>query len=586
MAAAQSRLHTIEELENSLEGHVPGTRAVVEAWHRGEVRGIEGIVSNLITTDEQFARAMDIAFGARLSNIITATSEDAERAIDFLNMKELGRATFLPLDTLQNRTGRELTQELRDVRGVIAYAHMLIRTQPQYESIVRFLVGSVLVVDTLQTGIHLVRNRGLRDTIVTLSGEQIAGGGAITGGRYQREKSILSRRVQAQTLREQLSEMHARLARLEAGVHQATRISENAIRSRDQAKEALQSAEVMLTEVRGEMAGAGADIERMQSEFEAARIHLEDLQHQAVRARERERQLEVAQPEETRSDEDRVRLEGALAKSREHIAQAEAAQSEVSARAGNMRERFAALSAEREGAKARLGILDQDSERAQAAREQMVCEISNLTAQTQRSAEHLETLRARVTQSDSAFENARRQRETLTDEVTRLESAVRSAELEEREAQAGGERHRTRLAEIEAELGMLVSQFAQNPATEQECRDVEERYKEEPDAAAEDLARLREDLARLSNVNLNAEADREELAQRETFLREQLDDLSRARETLLQSIREIELQTQAKFNETFEQVAAAFSEMYARLFTGGEARMWQTNPGESLGNRH
>ncbi len=125
---------------------------------------------------------------------------------------------------------------------------------------------------------------------------------------------------------------------------------------------------------------------------------------------------------------------------------------------------------------------------------------------------------------------------------------------------------------------MLVSQFAQNPATDDECRDVEQRYSEEPDAAADDLPRLREDLARLSNVNLNAETDRQEISEREQFLRAQLDDLSKARETLLQSIREIEQQTQMQFNETFNQVSEAFTDMYARLFPGGQAKMWQTNP--------
>ncbi|MBV8490329.1 MAG: AAA family ATPase, partial [Candidatus Eremiobacteraeota bacterium] len=81
LKGAESRLHTIEELENSLEGHVPGTRAVVEAWQHGELHGIEGVVSNLIETDERYARAMDVAFGARLSNVVTVTSEDAERGI-------------------------------------------------------------------------------------------------------------------------------------------------------------------------------------------------------------------------------------------------------------------------------------------------------------------------------------------------------------------------------------------------------------------------------------------------------------------------------------------------------------------------
>ena len=578
VAAAQSRLHTIEELENALEGHVPGTRAVVEAWQRGELRGIEGIVSNLITTDEQYARAMDIAFGARLSNIVTSTSEDAERAIDYLNMKELGRATFLPLDTLQNRTGKELTAELRDVHGVIGYAHHLVRTQREYESIVRFLVGNVLVVDTLQTGIYLVRNRGLRDTIVTLSGEQIAGGGAITGGRYQREKSILSRRVQARTLREQLEEMHAHLAQSEDAVRDATRTNEQAIAARDQAKEALAAGEVALTEVRGEMAGLSADVERMRGEFDSARLRVGELQAQATIARERERALERAQPEEAQSDEERLRLEDELSQARERIANAEAVRTHAGASAGDLRERYAALAAERDGARARLGIIDQDSERARAAREHMLAEIANLSSQADRANERLQTLRDHVAQADTHFESARREREVLSEDVMRLESSMRTAELEERDAQAGGERYRTRLAEIEAELGMLVSQFAQNPATDEECRDVEDRYKGEPDTVTEDLPRLREDLARLSNVNLNAEADREELAQREQFLREQLEDLSKARETLLQSIREIEQQTQAQFNQTFNEVAQAFGEMYSKLFAGGHAKMWQTNP--------
>ncbi|MDQ2873166.1 MAG: chromosome segregation protein SMC [Candidatus Eremiobacteraeota bacterium] len=576
--AAESRLHTIEELEASLEGHVPGTRAVVEAWQRGELRGIEGIVSNLITTDEPYARAMDVAFGARLSNIITASSEDAERAIEYLNLKESGRATFLPLDTLANRPGKELGSELKSVRGVINYAHTLIRTQPQYEGVVRFLVGNVLVVDTLATGIYLARNRGLNDTIVTLTGEQITGGGAITGGRYRRERSILSRRVQAQTLREQLSGMGGKLAQFEAQVASAEQRRQTLVAEREAASAALRDAQLRLTEVRGEIASLSADVERMKTEHTNARAQADDLHEKAEAACRRERDLESAGQDEMRSDEHRERLERELARARKAIALAEGTQSQAASDAGDLRERFAALGAERDGAKGRLGMIDQDRERAHAARESMLAEIAQLVAQTDRAGEQVERLRARADEADTQFAAARKEREAMADRLTRLESDVRSAEVEERDAAAGGERHRTRLAEIEAELGMLVAQFAQNPATDDECRDVEERYKNEPDALADELPRLREDLSRLSNVNLNAEADRDELAARESFLREQLDDLSKARETLLQSIREIETQTQAQFNETFDAVASAFSDVYARLFPGGLAKMWQTNP--------
>jgi chromosome segregation protein len=576
VTAAQSRLHTIEELENAMEGHVPGTRAVVEAWQRGELRGIEGIVSNLIEIDEQYARAMDVAFGVRLSNIVTQTSEDAERAIEFLNVKEVGRATFLPLDTLKNRTGREVTAELRGMKGIIGYAHTLVRTAPQYESIVRFLVGSVLLVDTLQTGIDLVRNRGFRDTIVTLSGEQIAGGGAITGGRYKRERSILSRRAQAQTLRERLAEMRAHLQQLEAQLAQTSNQSVSAIERRDAAKELFTRTELNLAEVRGEMATAAAEAERMQQDFAAAQARIAELQASSESARARE--LEFETPAEEGDDADRARLETRLGEARERIGQAEAAQAQAARVAGDLRERQAALGAEDHAARARFGLIDADVERARTARAQMHADIAHLNALVQTGATQLETLRAAVAETDASFEAARRERETLSDRVMQLESDMRTAELEERDIAAGGESHRMRLAEIDAELGMLVSQFAQNPATDEECREVEERYKDEPDEVTVDLPRLREELARLSNVNLNAEADREELSQREQFLRAQLDDLAKARETLLQSIAEIELLTQAQFNETFELVAAAFTEMYARLIGGGEARMWQTNP--------
>lgn len=579
VTGAESRLHTIEELENALEGHVPGTRAVVEAWQRGELRGIEGVVSNLISTDEHYARAMDIAFGARLSNVVTRTSEDAERGIEFLNRREAGRATFLPLDTLHDRHGRQAPPELASTPGVIGYAHELVKTEAPYRSVVNFLVGNVLIVDTLATGIALVRGRGFRDTVVTLTGEQITGGGAITGGRFQRERSILSRRAQARSLRAALVDLRANLERSEKALHTAHAQTEAAIETRDLRREELAQVELQLAQLRAELNASVGDVERMRAELQEARDRVASLEEAARSARELERGLEAAQPEEVRTDADRGRLEAELARVREEIAAAEEAQRETAARSADLRERTASLAAERDAARARLGMLDQDSRRAGLAREEMLAQIAGLVAQTRTSHERVEGLRRGVSDLDAALDAARRERETLGDAQTQLESEVRLAQNAERDAAAGGERHRTRLAEVEAELGMLVSQFAQNPATDDECADVEARYRAEPDGLVDELPRLREELARLSaNVNLNAETERAELAQREAFLRTQLDDLSRARETLLESIGEIERQTQAQFNETFESVSRAFEAMYPRLFPGGQAKMWQTDP--------
>ena len=224
-------------------------------------------------------------------------------------------------------------------------------------------------------------------------------------------------------------------------------------------------------------------------------------------------------------------------------------------------------------------MLDEDSQRGGLAREEMLAQIAALMEETRTVHARVEGLRGGIAALDGELEAARGERETLGTAQTQLEAELRAGEQEERETAAGGERDRTRLAQVEAELGMLVSQFAQNPATGEECADVEGRYRDEPDAIGDELPRMRDELLRLqANVNLNAESERTEVAEREQFLRTQMEDLAKARETLLESIREIERETQVQFNETFTRVSEAFSQMYARLFVGGEARMWQTQP--------
>ncbi|HEY0383089.1 MAG TPA: chromosome segregation protein SMC [Candidatus Elarobacter sp.] len=578
IAGAESRLHTIEELEAALEGHAHGTKSVVDASQHGRLRGLHGVVSNLISTDERYARALDIAFGAGLSNIIAETSEDAEAAVAYLRERELGRATFLPLDTLAQREGRDLGN-LRDRPGVIGYAHTLVRAEPRYRGIVAFLVGRILVVDELRTGITLTRGEGFRDSIVTLDGDQIMGGGAITGGRFRKERSILARRAQAETLRERIPQLRAQLATIERDGIAAKAQLDAASAERDEATTLASDAEVALQDVRTQLQGLAVDIERLDAAFATAATRIAVVGGAREEAGSRLHALERVADDHVDLSDQRVALESALAAARERIAAVEAEQSEVAASASALREQIAALSAERDGAVTRLGLLDADAERAGAARETMLRELDALRARATELDAALVTARERVAVADAAVDGSRKRREATADETAQREADERIAQSEDREATAAGESGRMRLAEIDAELGMLQQTFAQNPATSEEQADVLARYANEPSEIVDELPRLREELIRLqANVNLNAEADRDELVERERFLREQMDDLHRARETLLATIAEIETSCQVQFNETFDAVKAKFAEVFEQLFPGGQAQMWQTNP--------
>jgi chromosome segregation protein len=578
IAAAESRLHTIEELEASLEGHAHGTRSVMEAAQRGQLRGLHGVVSNLISVEEQYARALDVAFGAGLSNIVAETAEDAEAAVALLRERELGRATFLPLDTLGGREGRELNGSLHGRPGILGYAHTLVRTEPRYAAVVAWLVGRTLVVDELRTGIRLVRGEGFRDSIVTLEGEQIMSGGAITGGRFRKERSILARRAQAETLKERIPQLRAQLEQIERDGIASKHEMDAASVERDEATKLANEAEIALRDVRTQLQGLANEIQRLDAAVASSATRIATLGAGREEAHARLHALERVAEDHVDLSQQRSALEARLGEAREQIAAVEAAQSEAVAAASALREQIAALGAEREGAVTRLGLLDADAERAGAARETMLRELEALRAQTAQLETVVVGARERVATSDAAVEASRTAREATADEANQREADERIAQSEDREATAAGEHGRRRLAEIDAELGMLQQTFAQNPASDEEQQDVLTRYADESSEVVDELPRLREELIRLqANVNLNAEADRDELTEREKFLREQMDDLHKARETLLATIAEIEATSQVQFNETFEAVRAKFADIFAELFPGGKAEMWQTN---------
>jgi chromosome segregation protein len=578
LASAEARLHTIEELEANLEGHVPGTRAVLEAHRRGEFGGILGVVSNLIRVDEQYARALDIAFGASLSNIVTERAEDAERAIAFLRSREAGRATFLPLDTLGNRAGRG-AHEVPRGPGVIGYAHALVEpAEPRYAGIVSFLVGRILVVESLDVGVRLVRGDGFRDAIVTLEGDEIRGGGAMTGGRYKRERSILSRRAQARTLSEAIPQLRERLDAAQRATSAAHDESTAATRDRDEAQRVLGELAVALRDAAARLETLALERDRLGVEVAAMLERAAERDRETAAARERLALLERPYVNPANAAAERERLEASLAEARETIARAQDAERAISGEIASAREAVASLVAKRDGARGRLGLLDANRERAARAREAMSAELTALGDRIANAEGALARARTRVAETDAAHAAAQREREAAHARAQALESDLRLAQNAEREAGGASEGGRLRLAEIDAELGMLAAQFAQNPATADECADVEARYASETGDVQPEIARLREELARLQNVNLNAEAEIEELAERERFLREQLDDLARARETLLASIHEIEASSQQQFNAVFALVKEAFESVYERLFPGGQARMWQTEP--------
>lgn len=205
--SAEGRVQVLERLQSSYEGFGRAVKAVLKT-NKPWKAGICGAVAELLDVPGKYVLAIETALGGSLQNIVTKDTDTAKAAIAMLKADKLGRATFLPLSSIVVRQNRE--QLPAQAKGIIGWAHQVAQVDNAYSKVVEFLLGRTLVVDTLENALVLNKDMGQRLRIVTLEGELLSPGGALTGGsQNHKESSFLNRREEIAKLHQELKEKQA-----------------------------------------------------------------------------------------------------------------------------------------------------------------------------------------------------------------------------------------------------------------------------------------------------------------------------------------------------------------------------------------
>ena len=569
--AASQRLSVLQELEKNMEGYQHSVRAVMQAAAGGRLRGIIGPVSSILTVEAGCEVAVETALGAAMQNIVVEDEAAAKAGIALLRRENAGRATFLPLDTVQPGLFRgELPLSAR-------LASSLVRADERYQNIVSNLLGRIAVVEDIHAAARVAKELHYRSRVVTMDGQVVNAGGSFTGGSVQKSAGLFTRRQEIRELQDKI----AGLARDCTAARLRT----------DKAKSQADAVAAELTAAEGEARTAADD--RVRAEAEGRRLE-EAVRQAAEAARRRTAEAETlaaeAAAQEAAAAEAAARREKAAAEAAgltEELARLTEGEDSFAARQNELTQKLAQkrleqLARQKDAELCRSRIADAEQRLADAGAHQdslaesiraLEAKDGELVGAIQQVKEETERRRAAVREKEAAIRDAADRR--MERQAAEIKAQADARAAAERREEAG--REMTRLSErksaAEGEYDQLAAklwdEYQLAPSDAAKCCVA---YTSLP-ALRGQVAEVRHKMRALGSVNVGAVEEYEEVRARYEGLKAQVEDVEESRARLIRLIGELNSQMRDIFSRSFAAINARFGQVFAELFGGGEASL-------------
>lgn len=574
------RASLLEDMEQSLDGFNQTVRRVSQEGAKGVLGGIKGPVSRLIRVKEDYATAVEVALGSAVQHIVTATEQDAKRAIAYLKKEKAGRATFLPMNTVKPREFKE--KGLSDCAGFVGMADSLVNCDGQYKAILSSLLGAIAVAEDLDSAAAIGKQYGYRFRVVSLDGQVVNTGGSMTGGSFSRGAGLLSRRGEIDKLtkqaaelqqkadacmaeyRQALSGLDARRAQVEALRSEMTTANEDKIRVLAECKR-----------VEEQIADVNNTLEELTREQADAKARLDELKKQAVDAENLSGLLQE-QLEKAIASRD-----GFAAKSEELSLRRETLTGQNAA----VRLEMMGLEKEKEAALAlQQGVLQRKTD---AAGKGNLLE-EELAALRKANEDGLQEKEQLLSGAAALRQKAKEQEQVISQKIAKrseLEGLVSKVTAKERECTLEREHLSAELVRLEERKDSMTGERDQILTKLFDKYELSRRQAEEmniqledPAAAGKRLQELKGKIRSLGSVNVAAIEEYAAVSERYEFMKTQIGDVEQAKKELERIISQLTGNMQTAFVEKFNQINSHFSGTFMELFGGGTAQLVLTEP--------
>lgn len=571
----QSRLESLRNIAERYDGYGNSIRRVME--QKDANKGLLGVVSDLIQVEKKYETAIETALGGSIQNIVTEDEATAKKMIAYLKENRFGRATFLPLTSVDGRGKFKNNEALREP-GVIGLASTLVKTEKKYEGVTAHLLGRVVVTENIDYATALAGKYHYSLNIVTLEGEHLSPGGSMTGGAFRNSSNLLGRKREIEELEGSVAALDAAIReeknRLEdiktARALLAEDMEENKAKLQEQyilqntAKINVERAAEQRSESESVFAGLRAENSELESQLKEINENKEKIAQEIAAAGKREAEIE----EESRQYQE--------------ILDKNAAKEEEAAKAvSDVQMEEARIRQQAEFIQVNIDRLAGEIDRYEKDREELLQQAKEAKADAEKKRSDIEEIQKTLLASDDSSADLEKE---LRESVEKKEemSAVYKGFFQKREEIS------KQISDLDKEIFRLNSQREKlEDAREYQNNYMWEEYEltlhaamelrnEEYDDLAEIkklIAGIKDDIRKLGDVNVNAIEDYKEISERYEFLKTQHDDLVEAEKTLVGIIEELDTGMRKQFMEKFGEIQREFDQVFKELFGGGKGTL-------------
>lgn len=584
---AESRKDTLEEMEEDYTGFYYGVKEVLKA-KKSELDGIEGAIAELIHVPQKFAKAMETALGGAMQHIVVHSEADARNAIAFLKRKQLGRATFLPMDIIKGRNIPVNQQrDLSNHPSFIGIAANLVECDHSYTQVIQHLLGNIVIADSLAGANQLAKLLQFRYRIVTLDGDVVNPGGSMTGGTSkQKTTSLLGRKTELEELKNKLIEMKNKTKNLE----EEWQDLKDQLANSEQQLEAMKENGEKLRMQKNEAQAGLSHIEMTKKNVDE-RLALYDLETTELKEEKNKIKERMSALEEITSNcnEKIVSLNAKIDELTKQRNEERQSKESLEREINELSSKYAVVNEQLQSTEKQLKNLAIEFEEIETHKNSLMDEWGFIQGEMtghQTSEEDLaQLIQQGSSEKDRIEERLNKERENRFQLQVSIEQ--KEANLKEQKRLYTGISNALRDEEVkknrlDVELDNLLHMLREDYSLSYEgAKDqyplilpVEETRKK--------VKLIKLGIDELGSVNLGAIEEYDRVYERYHFLLEQQTDLTEAKTHLFRVMDEMDDEMKRRFGTTFHEIQDQFMGVFRALFGGGRAELKLTNPKDLL----